>query len=382
MHPLLHPSTSLRRPGPGNVHKRWRVSRLFCTCAILGIVFLGGCATTPTEEPESRTRDYVFFPAPPAEPRFQHLLSFSEERDIVGESENKFATFVLGEAPPQKPILKPYGISLHDGKIYVCDTVGGLLEEVDLRENKIRYIRPSGLGTLRKPINIFIEGDGTRYVADTVLGQVKIYSKTEEYLGAIGSKDEMKPTDVVAGPDRLYVADLANNNVRVFDKATRDELYTLPREGDDEKAALFLPTNLALDAEGRLYVSDAGAFHVQKYDPDGRYLSTIGSHGNALGQFGRPKGIAVDRSNRLYVVDAALQVIQVFDEDGKLLLFFGEPNKSTVSFVLPAQVIVDYDHIDYFRQFAAPGFQIENLVLVTNQYGARKVNVFGFGHMK
>jgi hypothetical protein len=43
---------------------------------------------------------------------------------------------------------------------------------------------------------------------------------------------------------------------------------------------------------------------------------------------------------------------------------------------------VDYDNVDRFQKYAAPDFQIDHLVIVTSQYGPRKVSVFGFGHKK
>src|SRR5690348_1712295 len=46
---------------------------------------------------------------------------------------------------------------------------------------------------------------------------------------------------------------------------------------------------------------------------------------------------------------------------------------------LPAGVWVDYDHVKYFQQYAAPGFKVEYLIFVTNQYGDHKVSVYGFG---
>jgi hypothetical protein len=90
----------------------------------------------------------------------------------------------------------------------------------------------------------------------------------------------------------------------------------------------------------------------------------------------------VDRAGRVYVVDAASQVVQIFDADGKLLLFFGEPEGSPVGLNLPAKVAIDYDHVGLFQTYAAPDFQVEYLVIVTNQYGDRKVSVFGFGGRK
>jgi hypothetical protein len=95
-----------------------------------------------------------------------------------------------------------------------------------------------------------------------------------------------------------------------------------------------------------------------------------------------PKGVSADREGRVYVVDAANQLVQIFDEQGKLLMWFGEPDASAAPLCLPAKVIVDYDHVDLFKQYAAPNFQVEHLLLVSNQFGPRKVSVYGFGHKK
>jgi DNA-binding beta-propeller fold protein YncE len=161
-------------------------------------------------------------------------------------------------------------------------------------------------------------------------------------------------------------------------------LFTIPADpaAEEPQARLYAPVNLAVDAQRRLYVTDIGAFRVQQYDPDGKYLRTIGRLGDSPGEFARPKGIAVDREGRVYVVDAASQVVQIFDAEGKLLLFFGEPEGSEAGLNLPAKVAVDYDHVGLFQGYAAPDFQVEYLVIVTNQYGDRKVSVFGFGGRK
>ena len=46
---------------------------------------------------------------------------------------------------------------------------------------------------------------------------------------------------------------------------------------------------------------------------------------------------------------------------------------------LPTVVKIDYENVEYFRKYAAPGFEIEYLVIVVSQFGANKVSVFGFG---
>ena len=340
----------------------------------LGLALLSGCSTPAPTAPKK----FTFFPPPPDEPRIQFLTAFAGEAQM-GRTRG-FSDFVTGEKKTANPLVKPYGLALHDGKIYVCDTVAHNIEVFDLQKKRATYFEPQGEGKLRLPINISIDADGTRYVADTGRQQVLIYAKDGTFVAAMGKKDEMKPSDVAITSDRLYITDLKNHAVKVFSKADRKLLFAIPLDEKSDKEKLFLPSNLAVDKPGkRLFVSDTGANRVQIYDLDGKFLRSIGQQGVAPGLFARPKGVAADRAGLTYVVDAATQVVQIFDAEGRLLLFFGQAGASTRGeVVLPAAVKVDYDHVKYFQKFVAPGYQCEYLILVTSQYGGQKVSVYGF----
>lgn len=357
---------------PNARYGKWRET------LIVGLVALvGGCAAAPKQEAQGP----VFYPPPPETPRLQFLTSYSEARDIRKDKGAVFS-FIVGKTESKESLVKPYGVTAFDGKIYVCDSVLNAVAILDLVKQDFEYWIPSGAGQFRGLINLSIDQDGTRYVADSRRGQVLIYGPDGTYRGALGEMSEMKPTDVVIGAERLFVADLKEHQVRVYRKADRSLLFAIPRDPKDEAARLYSPVNLALDLQERLYVSDIGANRVQQYDAEGRFLRTFGRHGDALAEFARPKGVAVDREGRLYAVDAAAQVIQIFDDEGRLLLFFGEPGGSRASLCLPAKVAISYDHLELFQKYAAPDFQLEYVVLVTNQYGERKVSVYGFGHKK
>lgn len=340
-----------------------------------GLLLLAGCAAPTAPKPQAR----YFFPPPPEAPRLQFLASYASSLDVTGGKAD-FASFVTGQAASKDPIIKPYGLAIRDGKIYVADTMASALEVLDVAKHHFEYFVPDGEGRLPLPVNLVFDTDGTRYVADTGRHQVVVFDPQGKPTGALGAKDEMQPCDVLLQGDRLYVADLKGHCVRIFDKGTRKQVGQVPADAKDEAAKLFNPTNLAMDSQGRLYVADTGAFQVKVYDPAGKFLRNVGTQGIGLGEFALPKGIALDRADRLYVVDAATQVIQIFDPEGKLLMFFGEPKESPVGLALPAKVIVDYDNVKFFQSYAAPGFTLEYLVLVTNQVGDRKVAVFGFGH--
>jgi sugar lactone lactonase YvrE len=357
-----------------NLITRTRLGRKAAFTAFL--LAFAGCATAP-----KTPKTYIYFPPPPDEARLQFLTSFSSEKGFAGSS--KFLTYVVGSDQKDAALAKPYGIALQKGKLYVCDSVPAAVEILDLAKGRLRYFGSSGEGRMRLPINVAVDTDGTRYVTDTTRGQVLIYSAKDEFLGALGGKDELKPVGVAVSGGRLYVTDLKQHSVLVYDKVKREKLFSIPRDPSDENSRLMSPTNLAIDRQGRICVSDTGGFFIKIFDAEGRHLRTIGEQGLTPGSFALPKGIAVDREGRIYVVDAATQVIQLFDPEGRILMFFGNPKgEGPGSTSLPAGIAVDYDHLKFFQQYAAPGFKLDYLVFVTNQYGDQKVSVYGFGHKK
>jgi DNA-binding beta-propeller fold protein YncE len=341
---------------------------------------MAGCATKKVAP-----KKYTYFPSPPEDPRIQFLTTFESDSQL-GRSRS-FADYVIGESKPSSPLLKPYGLAVHDGKVFVCDTVGdSKIMIFDLKEKRATPFSPVGEGKLSLPINISIDQDGTRYVADTGRAQVLIFGSDGTFLEAIGKKDEMKPTDVAITTDRLYVTDLLHHCVRVYAKSDHKLLFTIPPEAQGTndtsniKGHLKSPTNLSVDQKGnRLLVSDTGAFAVQIYDLDGNYLRTIGQQGVGAGMFALPKGIATDKNGHIYVVDTRTQVVQIFDLEGRLLLFFGQAGATAEGDIdMPASVKVDYDSVDYFKKYLAPGRQCEYLIYVVSQAGPQKVSVYAF----
>ena len=337
------------------------------------VLMTSACAT-----PAVKREPAIYFPPPPALARLQFLTAFNGLKDI--EEQSGFDRFVVGEKLNLE-LDKPYGIAMYDGKIYVCDT-NTTVVVLDLKKKLFSSMAGAvGPGRLSQPVNISIEPDGTKYVADPVRGQIVVFDRNDAYLRAIGEPGSWKPVDAVPYGDRLYVADNANGLVKVFDKVSGELLKTIGDKGDPSER-LDRPTNLAFDPKGDLYVTDIGRFQVVKFDRDGHFQSRIGKAGDSPGHFARPKGTAIDREGRLFAVDAAFNNVQIFSPEGRLLMFFGDGGLGPGGLMLPAKVTIDDQNIGYFRTYAAPEFEIEYLVLVTSQFGERKVSVYGFGHEK
>jgi hypothetical protein len=348
------------------------VLRTHLPVIILLLTLLGGCASAPKQDAVK-----VFYPEPPAPPRLQFLTSFTGENDIA-DKKSAFEVFVTGIKESTRRLNKPYGVAVWDSKIYVSDLNQGIVI-FDLRNRTYGELQGArGMGKLVQPVNIRIDADGTKYVSDSLRGQVVVFDRNDFFVTAFGAPDQWRPVDAVPYQDELFVADMKNSQVVVVDKKSGAVLRRLGIEGELSER-LARPTNLAFDAESHLFVSDAGKFQIVKYDRDGHYLGALGGPGKESGTFARPRGIAVDRDNRLYAVDAAFGNVQVFNKDGNLLLYFGATGAAPGDMDLPSQVVIDYDDVRYLEQYGDPKFQIEHLVIVASQFGRKMINVYGFG---
>jgi len=85
----------------------------------------------------------------------------------------------------------------------------------------------------------------------------------------------------------------------------------------DENVAFYMPSAIAVDGGGNLYVLDTGNHRVQKFGPDGKHLATLGRQGQGPGEFYFPAWLDIDPQGFLYVSDPNNQRIQVLTPDGK-----------------------------------------------------------------
>ncbi len=85
----------------------------------------------------------------------------------------------------------------------------------------------------------------------------------------------------------------------------------------DENLAFYMPSAIAVDGAGNLYVVDTGNHRIQKFGPDAKYLATFGRQGQGPGEFQYPAWLAIDAKGLIYVTDPFNQRIQVLTPDGK-----------------------------------------------------------------
>ena len=96
----------------------------------------------------------------------------------------------------------------------------------------------------------------------------------------------------------------------------------------------MVPTGVAVDDSGNIYVSDRSLNRIQKFDSDGNYLDQWGSSGAGNGQFSMPFSIVYAPDGYIYVNDYWNYRIQIFDTDGTYIDQFpttGSPSDSYIA---------------------------------------------------
>ena len=356
----------------------WRVA---CAAATLfAVSVLSGAGLTGCAAPSVRYEGpAVFYPPLPNQPRLQFLAAFSSEEDFGGTS--GFEDFVAGSDEKGRAFRKPYGVASDGGRILVADTGWGHVVGVDIAAGTLRHLEgDNGAGRVKVPINIEVTPEGHKFVADSGREQVLEYDARDGFVRAYGTQGQFRPTDVAVRGDALYVCDAGGHEIEVLDRRTGEVRFKIGGPGSSPGQFTF-PTNLALDVEGNLYVTDTGNFRVQKFTADGELLGHFGAVGDRPGSFSRPKGVAVDSAGRIYVVDAAFENVQIFDKDFRLLLGFGGPGVEPGNLYLPADVaILEGEAARLISTYADPRMRVEVVLAVTSQYGPRRINLFALGN--
>ncbi len=88
-------------------------------------------------------------------------------------------------------------------------------------------------------------------------------------------------------------------------------------ESEDENVLFYMPSDIAFDSNGNIYVLDSGNHRIQKFSHEGKYITTIGNKGQGPGEFIYPLSLDIDAHGYLYISDSNNKRIQVLEPGGK-----------------------------------------------------------------
>ncbi len=119
------------------------------------------------------------------------------------------------------------------------------------------------------------------------------------------------PTVIAPGLGKLWVGDTLNFRVQGFQPLTGEFSSSFGRLGDSPGEMPRLK-GLAIDADGRLWISDAHLEQIAIYSQDGVFLTALGGPGRGPGDFSFPAGLAAHPDGRMAVVDSLNRRLQIF----------------------------------------------------------------------
>lgn len=343
------------------------------------LLYGAGCQSGKPKTVE-RPREYSFWPPAPDEPRVQFLVAFNSSEDVVPPQ--KHMDEVMYGRQQILAIVKPYGVAMWQGKIYVCDVQSKGVTVLDLRQHIVKAVGVGGSIEIAKAVDIALAPDGMKYVVDNGNHAIVVMDQQDHPVEKYAIKD-FDPLSVAVYGNELFTIDYKACKVKVLDRATGRYLRGFGEAGDGD-GQFTGPLTVRVDPSGVVYVGDVLTSRIQRFTRDGKFLSAFGRPGNLAGDMVRPKHFSFDKQGYLYLADAAFNNVQVFDEQQKVVGYFGAVGNHPGSMELPAGVFVDEtpEDVAMFRQYVHPAFEAERLILVTNQFGLHRVSVYAGGRLK
>jgi DNA-binding beta-propeller fold protein YncE len=161
-------------------------------------------------------------------------------------------------------------------------------------------------GQFYGPRDVAVNEAGRLYVSDTGNKRVQVFDADLNYLYAFGGPGIVEgrldePVGLAWGPDSLlYVADTWNRRIQAF-TPQGDFVRAWPVSGWAGQSVFNKPY-LAIDSAGRVYASDPEGQRVLVFDALGAPLAVLkGAESRA---WPSPAGLALDAQDRLWLSDA------------------------------------------------------------------------------
>lgn len=248
-------------------------------------------------------------------------------------------------------LVRTYGLAFDSkGNVYAADQAVGAIFVFNPNPDKkfevqmIRNGKEAHFGLIN---GLAIDDSDRLFVSDDKFHKVIVINSKHHEESSFGADVLVRPGGMAIDEENrfLYVVDTESDVVDVFDADTYKFLRRIGTPGKrhqlTDNGNFSLPTNVAVDKERNVYVTDTMNNRVEIFDADGNFIHAFGKNGDGPGQFARPKGIAIDSDGHIWVVDAMQQRVQVFDTEGRLLIYFGQPGNWPGQFSAPYDIAID-----------------------------------------
>ncbi len=221
-------------------------------------------------------------------------------------------------------------------------------------------------GRFLKPRAIAIDANDELYIVDTT-GRIQVFDADGNFLSCWSTPQTkngrptglaIRPGKASKDPSRLLVADTHYYQMLSYtpDGQLQQDEQIGGTSGHSPGEFAFV-TDAVCDDDGCFYIGEYGdSDRIQKFDPEGNFLTQWGGTGQQPGQFVRPQSMVI-RDQVLWVVDACNHRIQRFDireSTPRLIDIWGRHGAASGQFSYPYDLAIASDQtvlvIEYQNQ--------------------------------
>ncbi len=286
------------------------------------------------------------------ESRFQFLETGRVRRKVVVE-EQLAPSLALRHRFRLAETIGSFGRELgkFNTPMGICLDVEGSLYVADSRNHRVQKITPQGdvygLGgpeSLSLPQGVAVDSTRFIYVAEQGSHRLRKFGPKGQFVFSLGGSTRSlarfsSPTALyIDSYHQLFIADTENGRITSYSATGHwRQDYPCP----DPEGPFRRPQGVAVDTEGRVYVSDTMRHRVVRLAPDGRLDLILGKPGPEIGELDEPRGLAIDPDGSLWVADSGNDRVQKFDAEGRVVCCFPERPTPQLDLSSPSAVAVD-----------------------------------------
>lgn len=246
----------------------------------------------------------------------------------------------------------PAGLAFDgNGNLYIADSGNERIRQVLPTGDIVTFLGGSNTVTLLTPFALAVDTAGDLLVVDstsavhefTVAGKWVAFAGTNEpgFSGDGGKATAAQlaqPLDLSIDLNgNLYIADQrrvrkVNPQGLIATVAGADYLYGIGDGGPATSAELYLPSAVALDSAGDLYIADTGTNRIRQVSPSGAITTVAGTGLAAPGgeataavttPLMTPTSVAVDQFGNLLIVETGAHRVRQVAADGRIRTIVG-----------------------------------------------------------
>jgi tripartite motif-containing protein 71 len=238
---------------------------------------------------------------------------------------------------------EPTGIAVSpiNGNVVVSDEANNRVQVFNEKGEFVRTFGSEGTGNgqFKEPRGVAVDSKGDVWVADTGNDRVEEFNETGAYLGKLGvagtgNGDFEEPKSVaVDSKGDVWVADSGNGRVEEFGET---------RAYVRQFSAGTNPVGVAVDSKGNVWSDnedETGA--IEEHNEKGESVRKFASRGEGNGDVAEPKRLIVDANGYVWIADAGNDRIDVFNEKGEYVTKFGTDGSGSEEMINPTGVAVD-----------------------------------------